>query len=96
MASCAAASAVPCALPRRLKIAVVGSGIAGLTAAYLLGEVADVTLFEREGSIGMDAQSVDACCCGECPKGTTCARLVSIGKLRNVKYAHKACVLPQH
>ena len=31
---------------KRLKIAVVGSGVAGLTAAYLLNKVHDITLIE--------------------------------------------------
>lgn len=37
---------------KRLKIAVVGSGVAGLTAAYLLNKVHDVTLIEKEDRIG--------------------------------------------
>lgn len=37
------------------KIAVVGSGIAGLSAAWLLGRHYDVTLFERHASPGMGA-----------------------------------------
>lgn len=35
-----------------LKIAVVGSGVAGLTAAYLLNKENDVTLIEKEGRLG--------------------------------------------
>ena len=35
-----------------LRIAVVGAGIAGITAAYLLGKRHDVTLIERNNSIG--------------------------------------------
>lgn len=42
-----------------LRIAVVGSGIAGLTAAWLLGTRHEVTLFERSGRLGMDAHSLD-------------------------------------
>ncbi len=40
-------------------IAVVGSGLAGLTAAYLLSKKHKVTLFERHPSLGMDANSID-------------------------------------
>ena len=35
-----------------LKIAVVGSGVAGLTAAYLLNKKHDVTLIEKEDRVG--------------------------------------------
>ncbi|MGA1204380.1 MAG: NAD(P)/FAD-dependent oxidoreductase [Opitutales bacterium] len=36
----------------RKKIAVIGAGISGLGAAYLLWERADVTIYEREGYLG--------------------------------------------
>ena len=35
-----------------LKIAVVGSGVAGLPAAYLLNKKHDVTLIEKEDRVG--------------------------------------------
>ena len=43
----------------RKKVAVVGSGIAGLTAAYLLSQTHDVTILESEPAVGMDAHSRD-------------------------------------
>lgn len=42
-----------------LRIAVIGSGIAGLTAAWLLREQADVTLYEAGPRAGMGAYAVD-------------------------------------
>ena len=42
------------------KVAVVGSGVAGLSTAYLLSREHTVTIFEREAAVGMDAHSLDA------------------------------------
>lgn len=40
------------------KIAVIGGGIAGLTAAYLLHEKYDVTLFEKSDTLGGNAYTL--------------------------------------
>lgn len=45
---------------RRLRIAVVGSGISGLSAAWLLGKRHDVTLYEADGRFGGHSNTVDA------------------------------------
>ncbi|MDR6820819.1 putative NAD/FAD-binding protein [Neorhizobium sp. 2083] len=44
---------------RRLNIAVVGSGISGLAAAWLLSERHDVTVFEAAGRIGGHSNTVE-------------------------------------
>lgn len=43
-----------------LRIAVVGAGIAGLSAAWLLGRTHQVTLFEADGRVGGHANTVEA------------------------------------
>ncbi|OYU73399.1 MAG: NAD/FAD-binding protein, partial [Burkholderiales bacterium PBB5] len=43
----------------RPRVAVVGSGISGLAAAWHLADVADVTLFEADGHFGGHAHTVD-------------------------------------
>jgi len=43
----------------RPSLAVIGTGIAGLSAAYLLKDKFQVTLFESQDRAGMGAQSVD-------------------------------------
>lgn len=43
----------------RRRIAVIGSGVAGLTAAYVLGRRDDVTLFEADDRIGGHAHTHD-------------------------------------
>nr|WP_309604759.1 FAD-dependent oxidoreductase [Phenylobacterium sp.] len=44
----------------RLRIAVVGGGIAGLSTAWLLSQRHQVTLFEAEGRLGGHANTADA------------------------------------
>lgn len=39
-------------MSKQLKIAVVGGGIAGITAAYLLGKNHDITLFDKNNYLG--------------------------------------------
>lgn len=45
--------------PLRPQIAIIGSGIAGLTAAYRLAPVADITVFEQNDWIGGHTHTVD-------------------------------------
>ena len=45
--------------PPRRRIAVVGSGVAGLTAAHVLQKSADVTLFEADDRLGGHAHTHD-------------------------------------
>lgn len=43
----------------RSRIAVVGSGISGLSAAWILGQCHDVTLFERDSRAGGHSRTID-------------------------------------
>ena len=44
--------------PMQEKIAIIGGGVAGLTAAYLLHQHYDVTLFEKSGRLGGNAYTI--------------------------------------
>lgn len=44
---------------QKLNIAVVGSGVSGLSAAWLLSQSHNVTLFEKEGRLGGHCNTVD-------------------------------------
>ncbi|MBV7409360.1 NAD(P)/FAD-dependent oxidoreductase [Maritimibacter sp. DP1N21-5] len=58
----------PPPMPR--KIAIIGGGISGLAAAYLLGAENDVTLYEAEGRLGGHARTVMAGVGGDQPVDT--------------------------
>ncbi|MBT4738844.1 MAG: NAD(P)/FAD-dependent oxidoreductase [Rhodospirillaceae bacterium] len=45
---------------RKLKIAIIGSGISGLSAAWLLNQGHDITVFEKDGRLGGHSNTVDA------------------------------------
>ena len=45
--------------PERKRIAVIGSGVAGMSAAWLLNRRHDVTVFEKESRIGGHCNTID-------------------------------------
>lgn len=46
-------------IQKRKKVAIIGSGIAGLSSAWFLNNVCDVTIFESEAQIGGHSHSVN-------------------------------------
>jgi uncharacterized protein len=46
---------------RKIRIAVIGSGISGLSCAWLLSQRHDVTLFESDTRLGGHSHTVDVC-----------------------------------
>ncbi|MDG2244268.1 MAG: FAD-dependent oxidoreductase [Rhodospirillaceae bacterium] len=44
----------------RLKIAIIGTGISGLSAAWLLNQRHDITVFEKDNRLGGHSNTVDA------------------------------------
>ncbi|MGI9371985.1 MAG: NAD(P)/FAD-dependent oxidoreductase [Hyphomicrobiales bacterium] len=58
-------------IPKRKNVAVIGSGIAGLSAGWLLSKTADVTLYEADDRLGGHANTVDIITPeGQCPVDT--------------------------
>jgi predicted NAD/FAD-binding protein len=45
-------------LPRRLDVAVIGSGVAGLSAAWLLSKAHNVSVYEQDGRVGGHSNTV--------------------------------------
>ncbi len=42
-----------------MKIAIIGSGISGLGAAYLFNREHDITLYEKNASLGGHSRTID-------------------------------------
>ncbi len=48
-----------------MKIAIIGAGISGVGAAYLLSKSHDVTVFEKNDYIGGHSRTIDASIAGK-------------------------------
>lgn len=53
---------IPTSPRRALEIAVIGAGVAGMGAAWLLGQRHRVTIYEREARFGGHSNTVDVAC----------------------------------
>ncbi|MGZ8995599.1 MAG: FAD-dependent oxidoreductase, partial [Rhodospirillales bacterium] len=45
-------------LPSRLDVAVIGTGVAGLSAAWLLSKAHNVSVYEQDGRVGGHSNTV--------------------------------------
>ncbi len=72
------------------RIAVIGSGIAGLSTAWLLRELAEVTLFEASARAGMGAYTVDYESCGSVTRIDIPLRIFCRGYYRNLLALYQA------
>ena len=44
---------------RRQKVAVIGTGISGLSAAWMLHDTADITVYEQNAHVGGHTRTID-------------------------------------
>ena len=59
--------------------------VAGLSAAHLLARKCDVSIFEREATVGMDAHSLDS-------HGAPCAQSLAVScRLGSLTYKVRSC-----
>ena len=66
-----------------MRIAIIGTGISGLTSAYLLSEDHEVVVFEANDYIGGHTNTVDVSLNGQkfaVDTGLNCAMLIDLGE----------------
>ena len=78
-------------MPQRERLAVIGAGVSGLTAAYLLQRRYDVTLFEAEDRLGGHAHTHRVIT----PKGDELAVDSGFIVFNNVTYPHLTRLLDE-